>query len=100
MPDLHLHVVKLSPKLQNGGDANGLAVANIDPAHPLCKQLTDASSPVRTRADPEYFITANGPNLYFARSVPASATIATKSEGAFYIDMQLGPPTGRGGAAQ
>jgi hypothetical protein len=89
-----------APKLQNGGDANGLAVANIDPAHPLCKQLTDASSLVRTRADPEYFITANGPYLYYARAAPASAKIATKSKRAFYIDMQLGPATGRGGTAQ
>jgi hypothetical protein len=89
-----------APKLQNGRDTNGLAVANIDPAHPLFKHLTDASSPVRTRADPEYFITANGPYLYYARVVPASATIATKSEAESYIDMRLGPPTGRGGTAQ
>jgi hypothetical protein len=81
-----------APKLQNGGDPNGLAVANIDPADPLFTQLTDASSPVRTRADPEYFITANGPYLYYARSVPATATTPTQAEGEFYIDMQLGPP--------
>ena len=93
-------LISSAPKLQNGGDAKPLAVANVDPPHPLCKQLTDASSPVRTRVDPECFITANGRNLYYARSVPASATIATKSEAESYIDMRLGPPTGRGGTAQ
>ena len=79
---------------------NGLAVTNIDPTQPRFTQLTDANSPARIRGDPEYFITANGPYLYYVRLVPATATTLTRSEGEFYIDMHLGPPTGPGGTAE
>ena len=74
---------------------NGLAVTNIDPAQPVLKQLTDdVNSPQRVRYDPEYFITANGPYLYYERYLLKTSTTAAKSEGEFYIDMQLGPPSG------
>jgi hypothetical protein len=46
------------------------------------------------RSDPEYFITAQGPYLYYGRIAPASGTTPAKYQGEFYINMQLGAPMG------
>ena len=59
---------------------NGLDVAALSPSTPMFKIFVPASSlPASQRLDPEYFITANGPYLYL---------------GEFYVDMQLGTPSG------
>lgn len=68
-----------------------LALAGIDPAKPSFRRLTDSTSPVRLRQDPEYFITANGPYLYYSRAIPGTATSAPVNEGEYRIDLGLGP---------
>ena len=75
------------------GGANGLAVTNIDPSQPLFEVLTAGDS-ASTRFDPEYFITANGPYLYYGRSKPATASTPALFQGEYYIDMKLGAPSG------
>jgi hypothetical protein len=83
-----------TPGSRTSNIPNGFAVTNINPAQPILKQLTDANSPQRIRYDPEYFITAIGPYLYFERFLLGTATSPAKPEGQFYIDMQLGAPSG------
>jgi hypothetical protein len=74
---------------------NGLAVMTLNPAAPMFKILVPTgSAPARKRSDPEYFISANGPYLYYSRIIPATGTQPSRTEGQFYIDMQLGAPSG------
>jgi hypothetical protein len=68
-----------------------LALTSIDPARPVFRRLTDSSSPRRLRQDPEYYITAQGPFLYFTRAVPATASSGPVNEGVFRVDLGLGP---------
>ena len=68
-----------------------LAITGIDPAKPSFRRLTGKKSPVRLRQDPEYFITANGPYLYFSRAIPGTETSAPINEGEYRIDLGLGP---------
>jgi hypothetical protein len=69
-----------------------LALTGIDPAVPNFRVLTDPSFPPRLRQDPEYFITANGPCLYFSRAIPGTpAGDPPIHEGTFRIDLGLGP---------
>ena len=70
-----------------------LALTGIDPAQPNFRMLTDQTSPVRLRQDPEYFITASGPFLYFSRAIPGTATAAPINEGVYRIDLGLGART-------
>lgn len=70
-----------------------LAITGIDPAVKNFRRLTDASSPVRLRQDPEYFITAKGPFLYFSRAIPGTSSSAPVNEGEYRIDLGLGPRT-------
>jgi hypothetical protein len=77
-----------------GGNANGVAVTNIDPAHPHFTVLASASSPAAQRTDPEYFISGKGALLYYGRYTPATTTAPEKYQGVYYIDMQLGAPAG------
>jgi len=74
---------------------NGLAVIALSPNTPLFKILvTAASLPARQRLDPEYFITPQGPYLYYNRIVPETGSTKYHNEGEWYIDMQLGAPSG------
>ena len=68
-----------------------IAIASIDPKRPVLRQLTNALSPNRWRADPEYFVTAKGPFIYYTRSYPGTTTRPPISEGIFYVDTGLGP---------
>ena len=73
----------------------GLAVAALNPATPLFEILAPAGySPPVQRLDPEYFITANGPYLYYNRIQVESGSTKYHNEGFWYIDMQLGAPSG------
>jgi hypothetical protein len=75
--------------------ANGIAVAGIDPAQPLFKLLYPSwATPTIQRMDLEYFITANGPYLYYDRNTIASPTTTFVQSGRWYVDMQLGAPSG------
>jgi hypothetical protein len=82
-----------TPKLPQN-NPNGLAVTNIDPAHPRFTVLATAASAAVQRSDPEYFITAQGPYLYYIRVALPTATTPAQYQGEFYIDMQLGAPMG------
>jgi hypothetical protein len=74
---------------------NGLGVTNVDPANPLFKVLVSSSSlPLTQRLDPEYFITSNGPYVYYADLLVHTATQPYQIEGFYFIDMQLGAPSG------
>jgi hypothetical protein len=74
---------------------NGLAITNINPAQPFFKILVPAASrPPKQRLDPEYFITAKGPYLYYERTTVQTDTTPYKTEGEWYIDLQLGVPSG------
>jgi hypothetical protein len=68
-----------------------LALTGIDPAVNNFRMLTGSTSPVRLRQDPEYFITAQGPFLYYSRAIPGTATSAPVNEGVYRIDLGLGP---------
>jgi hypothetical protein len=75
--------------------ANGLAVTNINPAQPMFKILVPAgATPTIQRMNPKYFITAKGPYLYYSRNTISSSSTQFKSMGRWYIDMQLGIPSG------
>jgi len=89
----------LGPASPSGPSGDGLGVMNINPAAPLFKILVTANStPLSHRADPEYFITSFGPVLYYERSTVAGAVPeggkSSRHEGHWYIDMQLGAPSG------
>ena len=74
---------------------NGVAVTNINPAQPIFKVLaTQTSTPTIQRMDLEYYITPNGPYLYYDRNTINSATTEFQYGGRYYIDMQLGLPSG------
>ena len=73
----------------------GLGVTSIDPNNPMFEILVPAQLPPATqRLDPKYFITANGPVVYYDRLLALTATTAYQDEGVYLIDMQLGAPSG------
>ena len=55
--------------------------------------VLSAGGPPRLRLDPEYFITAKGPLIYYKRSIPETPTSPPINDGVWYIDTKLGPPT-------
>jgi hypothetical protein len=82
---------------QNGiKDPNGLAVIALSPNTPLFNILVPAdATPTRQRLDPEYFITPQGPYLYYNRIVPFQQGVSQYlNTGEWFINMQLGVPTG------
>jgi len=75
---------------------NGLAVVALSPATPLFYILASSDSlPARQRLDPEYFITPQGPYIYYNRIIPLQpGETQYKNTGEWFIDMQLGAPSG------
>jgi hypothetical protein len=74
---------------------NGLAVAKLNPATPMNNLLVSGITSPYQRLDPKYFITQQyGPFVYFARIVPASPGTTYTALGYWYINMQLGAPSG------
>jgi len=74
--------------------ANGVAVAKIDPENPLFKILVpQAFAPSVQRIDLEYYVTPNGPYLYYDRS-PVLHQSPFVFGNRYFIDMQLGAPSG------
>ena len=76
---------------RNGHDYSApslIAMTGIDPATPSLRMLTTDDTPLRARRDPEYFITANGPYIYYNRYLTTGSQI---SEGIFRVDTGLGP---------
>lgn len=55
-------------------------------------QVLTAGGPPRLRLDPEYFITAKGPLIYYKRSIPETPTSPAINDGVWYVDTALGAP--------
>jgi hypothetical protein len=85
---------------QNGvTEPNGLAIVPLAPPIPPATQgfnilVTANSLPARQRLDPEYYITPQGPYLYYNRIVPQTGSTSYENEGEWFIDLQLGIPSG------
>jgi len=69
-----------------------IALTGIDPALPSFRLLTNDNSTARVRMDPEYYITSQGPYIYYNRYVAATATTPLKLDGVWRVDTGLGPP--------
>jgi|SRR5580658_2169510 hypothetical protein len=84
-----------TPGQNNEYETNGLAVTNISPSQPMFQVLIPQSiTPTVQRMNPKYFITSNGPYLYYARNTIQSGTTQFKKTGRWFINMQLGTPSG------
>jgi len=80
---------------QTQTDPNGLGVTNISPTNPFFEVLVSAGSlPATQRLDPKYFISTNGPLVYFAQIQAQSGNLPYKPQGVYFINMQLGAPSG------
>ena len=79
--DADLHAYSLSQ----------VAIAGVDPANPSLRILTSDANPPRSRRDPEYFVTANGPYIYYNRWLLPTDTNPPINEGVFRVDTGLGP---------
>ncbi|MBG6078358.1 TolB-like translocation protein [Rubrivivax gelatinosus] len=70
-----------------------LAISGIDPLKQNFKMLTNDTTKPRVRLDPEYFITAKGPFIYYNRLVPATTEYPDGvNDGVWYVDTGLGAP--------
>jgi hypothetical protein len=70
---------------------NQLAISGIDPLRVDFRMLTNDSQRPRLRLDPEFFITARGPYIYYNRAVPETDTNPAVNEGVWRVDTRLGP---------
>lgn len=69
-----------------------LGMTGVDPANNNFRMLTDDANVRRVRMDPEVFITAQGPYIYYNRYLPATSTRPPSPEGIWRVDTGLGPP--------
>jgi hypothetical protein len=80
---------------QTESQPNGLGVTNINPNNPMFEILVPAaSSPPTQRLDPKFFVTANGPVVYYDRLLALTKTQPYEDQGIYLINMQLGSPFG------
>ena len=86
-------VFQLSPdfKFYDKSVPTHIGISGIAPRRDDLKVLT-AGGPPRLRLDPEYFITAKGPLIYYKRSIPETATSPAINDGVWYVDAKLGRP--------
>lgn len=70
-----------------------IAMTGIDPNEPSYRVLTSDVPLPRARRDPEYYITSNGPYIYYNRYILSDGQPA-KPEGVFRIETGLGPQQG------
>ena len=83
--------ISSQPEGQNGSATNQIAISGIEPDVPTFRVLTSDVPDARARRDPEYYITANGPYIYYNRYIPVDSG-PNLSEGVFRVDTGLGPP--------
>ena len=83
--------ISSEPEGQNGAATNQLAMSGIEPEASTFRVLTSDVPDARARRDPEYYITANGPYIYYNRYIPVDPG-PNLSEGVFRVDAGLGPP--------
>lgn len=84
--------ISSSPQANDMSVPTQLAMTGIDPAHPNFRMLTNDSDIKRVRMDPEYFITAQGPYIYYNRYIPSTPTRQVINDGVWRVDTKLGPP--------
>ncbi|WP_242478034.1 hypothetical protein [Rubrivivax gelatinosus] len=86
-------VVSPSNKFWDKSYPTHLAISGIDPLKQNFKMLTNDTTKPRVRLDPEYFITAKGPFIYYNRMVPVTDTYPDGvNDGVWYVDTGLGAP--------
>jgi len=71
---------------------NQIAMSGVDPLRQDFRMLTNDSGTPRVRLDPEYFITAQGPFIYYNRLVPETPSHPAINDGVWRVDTNLGPP--------
>ena len=70
-----------------------IAITSIDPLRNDFRMLTNDFQRPRVRLDPEFFITAKGPFIYYNRIVPATDEYPDGiNDGVWRVDTGLGPP--------
>lgn len=111
MPDATPYIVSPEPFVHNGKSwivfqlsANAdpqnyavpslIAMTGIEPDTNTLRLLTSDTDPPRQRRDPEYFVTANGPYIYYDRYVLPTDNSPLTHEGVFRVDGGLGPRVG------
>jgi len=70
---------------------NQLAISGVDPLRLDSRLLTNATSTPRLRLDPEYYVTAQGPFMYYNRLVPETEANPAVNDGVWRVDLGLGP---------
>jgi hypothetical protein len=68
-----------------------IALTGIVPGVDSLRKLTNDKNPPRARKDPEYYITTNGPYIYYNRYIPANGALPETVEGVYMVDTGLGP---------
>lgn len=84
------------PQSQNTETSpNGLGVTSIDPNNPFFEVLVTAGkAPATQRLDPKYYITQNGPIVYYSNFTALTTTTPYQDNGIYSINMNLGAPFG------
>jgi hypothetical protein len=67
-----------------------IAMSGIVPGEETFRVLTSDATAARSRRDPEYYITAQGPYIYYNRYIVTEPGVA-QPEGVFRVDSGLGP---------
>jgi hypothetical protein len=70
---------------------NQLAISGVDPLRLDGRLLTNDAGTPRLRLDPEYFITAQGPFIYYVRLIPETDANPAANDGVWRVDTGLGP---------
>ena len=70
---------------------NQLAISGVDPLRQDARLLTNDTGTPRLRLDPEYFITAQGPFIYYNRLIPETVNNPAINDGVWRVDTGLGP---------
>jgi hypothetical protein len=81
-----------SPLFTDTSIPNQLAITGVDPLKVNFRMLTNDPSTPRVRIDPEFFITAQGPFVYYTRIIPSTPTRPPLNDGVWRVDTGLGPP--------
>lgn len=72
-----------------------IGFTGIDPLRMDFRLLTNDTQTPRLRLDPEFFITAQGPFIYYNRLIPATVQCPDGiNDGIWRVDTKLGPPKG------
>lgn len=85
-------IMSVSRERQGHGNSvtSQVAIAGVDPDVPFYRVLTSDDPEPRLRKDPEYYITSNGPYIYYNRYVLSEGQ-PPRPEGVFRIETGLGP---------